>query len=167
MIISLIISCLNECWLNTNVIVEARHAIGKHKVKNVKFLILTVDKSMPLNKTKTALLSSILVITQTLLSTYSFILSQSQILQTLSLNFKSNLQATIITNGKPNIFSKQNSESMHRFRWPRWSHRFTHSLGFSPFYRRRRWPGSFHFRQLTSIRHRYFIIIIINQLINN
>lgn len=57
-----------------------------------------------------------------------------------STNYKE--RAVIICgNGEPNIFGEQNPEGLHRFRRPRRRECLAHSLGLSPRYRRRRWPG--------------------------
>lgn len=57
-----------------------------------------------------------------------------------STNYKE--RAVIICgNGELNIFGEQNPEGLHRFRRPRRRECLAHSLGLSPRYRRRRWPG--------------------------
>jgi len=59
-------------------------------------------------------------------------------------------------NGKPNFFGEQNPEGLHCFRWPWRSKCVTHSLGLSPRYSRRRWPG---FQTSNSIQ---FLLILSN-----
>jgi len=72
---------------------------------------------------------------------YILVITQTQHLLTRSNSLTLQSKQNQIANGEPNITGEQNPESMHRFRWPRWSrHFFTYSLGLSPFYRRRWWP---------------------------
>ena len=44
-------------------------------------------------------------------------------------------------NGEPNLFGEQNTEGLHSIRWLRRSFCAAYSLGLTPHYRRRRWPG--------------------------